>query len=139
MATGQLQGLRHQIRDIVGDGATYNGLAGKAGLSFAQQRAEFESIAPRVGEKVISLRAKADELETKQSQVEKIVAQALAVIADREADPNFEASNQVDEDPDFEDEDDDEDFDDEDFEEFEDPDDEDEPSLTEKVKNKLHI
>lgn len=149
MATGQLQGLRHQIRDIVGDGSTYNGLAGRAGLSFEQQRQEFRTITPRVAEKVQRLRAeaeeaaarlnaRADELEGKQAQVEEIVVNALGIIDAREADPNFAASNSADpEDADFpEEEDEEDDFEDDDFEEYEEEEDE-EPSFTEKVKGKV--
>ena len=135
MATGQLQKLRHEIRDIVGDGNTYNGLAGKPGLSFEQQRAEFSTIVPRVSEKAqalraqaeeaaASLRARADELEAKQSQIEAIVAQATAIIADRESDPNFAASLEATE-GDYPEDEDDDDFDEEDFEEYDEDEEED--------------
>ena len=135
MATGQLQQLRHEIRDIVGDGNTYNGLAGKPGLSFDQQRAEFSTIVPRVSEKAqalraqaeeaaASLRARADELEAKKAQIEDIVAKATAIIADREADPNFAASLEATEGDYPEDEDDDDEFEDDDFADFEEEDEE---------------
>ena len=135
MATGQLQKLRHEIRDIVGDGNTYNGLAGKPGLSFDQQRAEFSTIVPRVSEKAqalraqaeeaaASLRARADELEAKKAQIEDIVAKATAIIADREADPNFAASLEATE-GDYPEDEDEDDFDEEDFEEYDEDDEED--------------
>ena len=136
MATGQLQKLRHEIRDIVGDGNTYNGLAGKPGLSFDQQRAEFSTIVPRVSEKAqalraqaeeaaASLRARADELEAKKAQIEDIVAKATAIIADREADPNFAASLEATE-GDYPEDEDDDDFDEEDFEEYDEDEEDDE-------------
>jgi hypothetical protein len=120
MATGEIQTLRHKIRDIVADSEVYNGLAGKPGLSFEEQRAELNGIAPRVGEQVVALRAKADELEAKQGEIQGAVEQALSIIASREADPNFKAA------PAEEEIEDDDDFEDEEFEPY----DEGEPSLT---------
>lgn len=110
MATGEIRGLRHQIRDIVGDGNVYNGLAGRPGLSFDQQRAELESIAPRVAEKAAELRARADEFEAKQAEVQGLVDQALAIVASREGDPNFESAPAGDDVPE-------DDFDEDDFDE----------------------
>lgn len=146
MATGEIQKLRHQIRDIVGDSEVYNGLAGRTGLSFDAQRAELEGINPRVGAKaeklraqaekaVAELRARADAFEAKQAEVQVLVDQALSIVAAREADPNFNSApvDEAEEDEDFED-DDFEDFEEEDLGEEED---EEEPSLKDKVKDIL--
>jgi hypothetical protein len=119
MATGEIQKLRHEIRDLVGDAETYNGLAGRPGLSFDAQRAELNGIVPRVGEKAAAYRARADALEAKQGQIEELVAQAVAIVDSREANPNFAAAP-------AEEAEEDEDFDDEDFEEYEELDEEDE-------------
>jgi hypothetical protein len=140
MATGEIRQLRHQIRDIVGDGNVYNGLAGRGGLSFDAQRAELQGVAPRVGEKVTELRARADALEAKQGEVQALVDQALSIIAAREADPNFQAAVENDDEGDFPEDEEDDEFDDDDFEEYEEddePDEEEDPSLTEKVKEKV--
>lgn len=117
MATGEIQKLRHEIRDIVGDSRVYNGLAGKPGLSFDQQRDELNGIAPRVGERAAELRARADALEAKQGEVQAKVDQALSIVAAREADPNFQPAPA--EEPD-------EELDEEDFEEYDELDDEEE-------------
>lgn len=82
---GTIQRLRHQIHDIVADSETYNGLAGRRGLSFGEQRAEFESLAPRVDERIAALHAQAKELSAKKTEIESLTAQAFEVIASREA------------------------------------------------------
>lgn len=144
MATGELRKLRHTIRDIVGDTAVYNGLAGKPGLPISTQRNEFETVIPRIGQKAASLRSQAEELvaraeafEAKAGEVQTVVDQANAILDDREQNGVRQPAQPVesDEEVDFED---DEEFDEDDLAEEEvDFNEEEEPSLKDKVKNAL--